>query len=203
MNDTQTARGFSGTVFALGLILALAAGFAGGWLTRDARGPEAAGQQGDPGQARAMAAEIDKLKASLAKEPKNAAAWASLGHLYFDSGQPAPAVEAYGKSLEIAPGDADVLTDMGVMYRELSEPAKAIACFDAAVAARPSHEIARFNKGIVLLADLGDKAGALAAFEALLKVNPNAKAPNGRPVSELIAQIRQEAKQKPGMLIDK
>ena len=51
-------------------------------------------------------------------------------------------------------------------------------------------ENARFNKGIVLLHDLKDKEGAVAAWEGLLEINPVAVAPNGQSVDELIQQYR-------------
>ena len=49
-----------------------------------------------------------------------------------------------------------------------------------------------FNKGVVLMHDLNDKPGALASWEALVKVNPNAKAPNGQLVSNLIAGLKKQ-----------
>jgi len=208
------SRGLTKNVALFGLIAALAIGFAAGWLVRDARDADRDQAAAGPADAGA-AARIDQLKALVAADPRDAGSWASLGHMYFDSGRPGPAVEAYAKYLELKPGDPDVLTDMGVMYRELGQPGRALECFDAAIAANPRHEIARFNKGIVLVSDMGDKAGGLAAFEALLRVNKDAKAPDGRPVAELVAQLGSQAAPsagpqagpraapKPGMLIGK
>jgi len=207
----QAARPASGglktNVAVFGLIAALLVGFAAGWLVRDAR------QSGDGDRAAAgpdsaaMAEQIDGLKAKVAADPRDAGSWARLGHMYFDSGQPGPAVQAYAKYLELSPGDPDVLTDMGVMYRELGQTDRALECFDAAIKANPRHEIARFNKGIVLFSDKGDQAGALAAFDDLLRINPNAKAPDGKPVAALVSQLRPpagpKADPKAGMLVGK
>jgi tetratricopeptide (TPR) repeat protein len=205
MNQTASpaSRGLTKNAVVFGLIIALGIGFAAGWLVRDARESGGRDQAGAGPESAAMAAQIDQLKAQTAADPRNAGAWEHLGHLYFDSGQPGPAVAAYAKYLELSPGDPDVLTDMGVMYRELGQSDRALECFDAAIAANPRHEIAHFNKGIVLLTDKGDTAGALAAFTALLRINPNAKAPDGRPVAELVEKIRPQAGSKPGMLIGK
>ncbi|MBF0480052.1 MAG: tetratricopeptide repeat protein [Desulfovibrionaceae bacterium] len=200
---TRSSAGLSKNLVIFGLAAALVIGFAAGWLVRDAREPADSDRTMAGPRDEAMAGQIEKLKALAAADPRDASAWARLGHLYFDTGQPGPAVAAYGKYLELKPGDPDVLTDMGVMYRELGQPDRALECFEAAIKANPGHEIARFNKGIVLLTDKSDKTGALAAFDGLLRINPNAKAPDGRPVEELIDQLRPRTESKPGMLIGK
>ncbi|MBL6968490.1 MAG: hypothetical protein ISR62_08735 [Desulfobacteraceae bacterium] len=42
--------------------------------------------------------------------------------------------------------------------------------------------------------DLNDSAGALKAWEGLLKINPMAKAPNGQLVMELVEKPKQSSK---------
>jgi tetratricopeptide (TPR) repeat protein len=204
MNQTVSpaSRGLPLKAAVFGLLVALGIGFAAGWLVRDAKDAGGGRPAAGPENA-AMAAQIDALTAKTAADPRDADAWKHLGHLYFDSGQPGPAVAAYAKYLELTPGDPDVLTDMGVMYRELGQTDKALECFDAAIKLNPRHEIAHFNKGIVLLTDKGDTDGALAVFAELLRINPNAKAPDGSPVAALVDTIRPQAGPKPGMLIGK
>ena len=87
------------------------------------------------------------------------AAWSQLGHLYFDTGQLAPAIEAYRSSLGLDSRQPDVWTDLGVMYRRNGEPQKAIECFDQALNINQHHEIALFNKGVVLMHDLERQQG--------------------------------------------
>lgn len=193
----------------LSIFIAVAVGFVGGVVFSIYRSPSIApppgvATGGMPPQAQQQAsgpmpltpekrAEIEGLKTMAAKAPDNPEAWIQLGHIYFDTGQPPLAIEAYEKALTITPDNANVLTDLGVMYRRSKQPQKAIENFDKAVAADASHEIARFNKGIVLLHDLNDTPGALAAWQELVDINPNAKAPNGQTVKELIARFSQEA----------
>lgn len=136
-----------------------------------------------------IAQQILQLEMEVQKNPQNLDAWTTLGHLYFDSDQPEKAVAAYDKSLAIAPDNADVLTDQGVMYRKLGNAQQAIALFDKAVAVNPGHEIARFNKGIVLLYDLKDQDGAVRVWQELIRVNPMATAPNGQLVSEILKEL--------------
>ena len=84
----------------------------------------------------------------------------------------------------------DVLSDLGVMYRRNRQPEKAIEAFDRALAVNPNHQTSRYNKGVVMMHDLEDRQGALAAWEELVTLNPQAKAPNGKLVSEMLQQIK-------------
>ena len=95
------------------------------------------------------------------------------------------------KSLELNPDNANVWTDLGVMYRRSDNPKKALECFNRAADADPTHEVSRFNKGIVLLHDLNDMEGAIKAWEELLKINPFAMAGNGQSVDEIVKQFKQ------------
>ena len=133
---------------------------------------------------------IDELEARTRETPGNPDTWIQLGHQYFDMGRSEAAVIAYEKALAIDDRNADVWTDLGVMYRRTGNPEKAIEAFDKAIAIDPRHEISRFNKGIVLFHDLKDQKGALAAWESLLAINPQAKTPGGQSVRDLIAHLK-------------
>ncbi len=95
----------------------------------------------------------------LEQHPKDAEALAQLGHLFYDSNQFVNAIDVYEKSLAIDPEKTGVITDLGMMYRRNKQPEKAIEAFDKAIAIDPAFEIARFNKGVVLLHDLSDIQG--------------------------------------------
>jgi hypothetical protein len=64
--------------------------------------------------------------------------------------------------------------------------------FSKAATIDPNHEQSRFNKGVVLLYDFQDRAGAIAAWEDLLQANPAAASPNGQPMGEIIADLRKK-----------
>jgi cytochrome c-type biogenesis protein CcmH/NrfG len=151
--------------------------------------PAGAGAPGS-GQMPSDNSHIEAFEKEVAANPQNAGAWMQLGNLYFDKDNFPKAISAYEKALELEPENADVLSDLGVMYRRNKQPEKAVDAFDRAVAINPGHQTARFNKGIVLMHDLDDNKAALAAWEELVSVNPQAKAPNGQPVSELIQQFK-------------
>lgn len=146
-------------------------------------------QQQPPGLTREQASDILRLEQEVAANPANIDAWTKLGHVYFDINNPAKAINAYEKSLELRPDDPNVLTDLGVMYRRNGQPDKALTSFEKAIALDPRHEQSRFNKGIVLRYDMNDREGAVKAWEELLKINPNAMAPNGLTVSEAIKSL--------------
>ena len=126
----------------------------------------------------------------VAANPQNTKAWVRLGNLYFDSNKFKDAIRAYEKSLKLDTNNADVLTDLGVMYRRDHQPNEAIRSFDKAMSVNPRHEISRFNKGIVLMHDLNDMEGAIAAWEDLVKVNPLAMTPTGQSVDELVQKMK-------------
>ncbi len=153
--------------------------------------PPQAGTQGPSVETAARIFELEKL---TNQNPNDVEAWIQLGNLFFDSENHEKAIDAYQKSLAIKPNDANVLTDMGVMYRRSGKPAEAIKAFDKAIAVDPRHEVSRFNKGIVLMHDLNDLAGAVRAWEGLVAVNPAAKSPTGQLVSELVTRMQPPGK---------
>lgn len=124
--------------------------------------------------------------------PEDVNAWTQLGHFYFDVGKHAEAVDAYEKSLELDANRPDVWTDLGVMYRRTNNPQKAVESFDRALSLNSRHEIAMFNKGVVLMHDLNDPKAALKSWENLLRMNPNAKTPSGQLIKSLVNELQKK-----------
>ena len=136
-----------------------------------------------------LMAQARTLEDTAAKNPTNVKVWVDLGNLYFDADLPERSVAAYEKALALDAGQPDVWTDMGVMLREMKKPQEALTAFQKAIALKKNHEIARMNIGVVLLNDLGDKAGAAAAWNELVAINPEAKMPDGRKVADAVKQL--------------
>lgn len=183
-------------------LLALAVGFFGGVLFGVWRSGDDGGHRHPPAPAAvasgpAMAERIRELEAETARNPSGLAAWIELGNLYFDTDQPRKAIEAYRRALALDPDNADVWTDLGVMYRREGNPEEAVRCFERAMAIDPRHEISRLNKGIVLLHDLKDEAGAIRAWEELLAINPLAAVPGGMTVDRMVQGLKQKTPPKP------
>lgn len=158
-------------------------------------GPQTGSGPAKPGitlnneQARAIAA----LEAEVKKNHTNGEAWTRLGNLYYDTNQPGKSISAYTHALDLMGADANIFTDLGVMYRLDHQPEKALDCFDRAIAVNPRHEPSRLNRGIVLIYDLGRVADGIQAWEELLAINPRAVTANGRPLRDVVEQIKQEA----------
>lgn len=133
---------------------------------------------------------LDAMAASLREQagqaPDDPAPWAQLGHLYFEAGRYEEAIDAYETALERDPDNPDLWTDLGVMYRRAGQPEAAIDAFDKAIALDNRHEIARFNRGIVLLHDLEREVEALETWKALAEINPVFTTADGRTLDELI-----------------
>ena len=137
---------------------------------------------------------ISNLEAEVTANPDSVEAWTRLGHLYYDTDQFKNAIKAYSKSLELQPGNADVLTDQGVMYRRDKQPQKAIESFERAYTLQADHAPSRLNKGIVLLYDLNKPEEAIATWEELLAINPEAKMNNDLTLREAINKIKEQMK---------
>ena len=168
-----------------------------GFISGVAFGIYKSGRIADPQQSNAPAAMDAERQQAIAsfmertrENPGDIDAWIQLGHQYFDASMVEEAINAYETALATKPDNADVWTDLGVMYRRNGQPDKAIEAFDRAMAIDASHEISRFNKGIVLFHDVKDEAGALAAWESLLALNPNATSPGGQTVKQLVEHIK-------------
>ena len=150
---------------------------------------QAAPQQ-SPAPDRATAARIAELEKAVIRNPSDRDAFVELGNLYFDSDQAKLAILAYENALRLRADDPGVTTDLGVMYRRDGQYQKALDCFRKTLEIEPGHPVALFNTGIVFYYDLHDAAGARKAWEELVKTHPNAKAPDGTPVTELLKQLK-------------
>ena len=188
------------TVYIVG-VLALGIGLYIGNLisTLYAPAPHQAGVQQAPAQQSSVASVSDippqtlrrilDLEKQVQQTPGDVAAWTKLSHLYFDSNQYKKAIKGYTTVLNLKPNQPDILVDLGVMYRRDHQHNKAVEMFDKALSVAPKHEVAHFNKGIVLYYDLDKKQEAIGVWKKLLLINPAAKAPNGTPITEMLRQL--------------
>jgi cytochrome c-type biogenesis protein CcmH/NrfG len=196
----QSEKALSGYVktssMYLTVMVALVLGFLGGVVFSSYRAgevspaPESSGASGPVPMTREQSENLAALIQATKATPDNVAAWTQLGHFYFDTGSPEKAIQAYEKSLALDGNRPDVWTDLGVMYRRSGNPAKAVQCFDRALSINSRHEVALFNKGVVLMHDLNDMPGALASWEKLIQVNPNAQSPSGQSIKSMVDQLK-------------
>lgn len=137
-----------------------------------------------------LAAMIATLERKSQENPDSATDWINLGNVYFDANEPEKAIHAYERALKLAPNNADTLTDLGIMYRETGNFERAIECFHKASAINPQHEPSLYNEGVVYSQDLKQNDLAIKAWQRLLDLNPQARAPNGTPVATMIRELQ-------------
>jgi len=131
------------------------------------------GEKGLPSSSPGRSGELAALKKVVQNDPSNVNAYVMMGNIYFDTNRNAEAVDAYRKALEIGPENADVRTDMGVCLRRLGKPDEAVKEFKKAIQGNPRHYQSRYNLGVTLLHDKKDLAGAVSAWEELVKEIPS------------------------------
>lgn len=199
--QVAAGRYVSLATFALALVLTLLVGLCLGRYVFPQQGAltaEGGGKRplsGDSGLAAAVNPNKQLLQSifqheeDVRRDPTNVEAWEHLGNLYFDAGEPAKAVNAYNKALELSPDNTSVLVDCGVMYRQMKDYTASLDYFQKALSIDPKHENALFNSGIVLYFDLQRKEDALRAWKELVRINPQAKAPNGETVRSMIESL--------------
>ncbi len=137
---------------------------------------------------------IATLRLLVDRDPADVKSWIALGNEYFDSGQRAKAVEAYGRALQLQPDNPDVLTDQGVMYRELGAYDKAIANFEKASAIDPKHVQSILDLGVLYAQDLKDYDKALKSWERVVAIAP--ASPEAARAREYIEQLKPTPKPK-------
>ncbi len=132
---------------------------------------------------------IADAKKFTEQNPKNVQGWIELGNMYYGAGRAQESILAYTRALELDPSNANVITDRGTMYRALKKYDLALAAYESASRIDPKHQNSLFNAGIVLFFDLKRPADARKKWEQLLRVNPNAKGPDGRLVKDIIQDL--------------
>ncbi len=188
------------TALTIGLVCLVAGFLAGIVYSTYKSGALGSGLSGPPPPGAAAAAaprlgpqqaeRILALEKQVSGDPKDRAAWLELGNLYFDSGNPQGAIRSYRSYLELDPDNPDVWTDLGVMYRRNGEPDQALACFDRASTIDPRHQQSRFNRGIVLMQDLGRGEEAVQTWQDLVAINPDFRTPSGQRLKDVLEGMK-------------
>ena len=132
------------------------------------------------------------MQARLQSNPKDTSALIELGNLYFDAKQFSDAIGYYNRALSETPNNSDVRTDMGIAYYYSGDSDRALKEFDRALKDDPRHSQTIFNVGIVKMYGKNDPKGAIAAWEELLKIDPQYQ--DRAKVESMLAEARTKAK---------
>ena len=112
------------------------------------------------------------MRARLKANPKDLAALVTLAGMYSDAGKFDQAVGYDQRALALDPGNPDVRTDYSTALHQTGHDLDAIAQLDIVLKARPAFVQALYNRGVIL-ASIGRRTDAVAAFEQFIKVAPN------------------------------
>jgi hypothetical protein len=116
--------------------------------------------------------ELAAMRARLKANPKDLAALVTLAGMYSDAGKFDQAVGYDQRALALDPGNPDVRTDYSTALHQTGHDLDAIAQLDIVLKARPAFVQALYNRGVIL-ASIGRRTDAVAAFEQFIKVAPN------------------------------
>ena len=134
--------------------------------------------------------ELRAYRDILARDPRNLDAAVKAGNLLYDAQRYGEAIGFYQQAFALNPADINVSTDLGTALWYAGRADEALAQYDKSLALNPTHAQTLFNVGIVRADGKGDSAGAVAAWEQLLKTNPDY--PAAARVATMMAAARQK-----------
>lgn len=127
---------------------------------------------------------VEKLKA----DPNNAALLAQIASIYKSSHQFKDAADYYNRALKIEPKNVTYRTEMASCLYYAGDVDGAIDQLNQSLKLKPTDPNSLFNLGMVKYQGKKDSAGAIAAWEQLLKTNPNLE--RKPAVEQLIAEAK-------------
>jgi cytochrome c-type biogenesis protein CcmH/NrfG len=132
------------------------------------------------------------LLEQLQKDPNNPDLLNKIGTMYRATHQFKTAIDYYQKSLAINPKNVGARTDLASCLYYLGDVDGALAQLNKSLTYDPKHAGTLMNIGIIKWKGKNDVDGAVAAWEKLLKLNPDFE--NKAVVEHLIDQARQSNK---------
>ena len=130
--------------------------------------------------------------AKLKQNPNDADALNQLGIMYRDTHQFKEAEGYYEKSLEVNPKKVNARVDLASCLYYTGDADGAIVQLNKALTYDPTHPGALMNLGIIKIEAKKDALGAIAAWEKLLKLNPDF--PQKDVVRRMIERAQQSSK---------
>jgi len=116
--------------------------------------------------------ELRAYREILAGDPKNFQAAVKAGNLLYDAHRYVEAIPFYQQAFALNSSDVNVSTDLGTALWYAGRADEALAQYQKSLAIDATHAQTWFNIGIVRADGKRDYAGAVAAWDSLLKSNP-------------------------------
>jgi cytochrome c-type biogenesis protein CcmH/NrfG len=134
--------------------------------------------------------EAEPLLTKLKTDPKNVDLLNKTGLTYKAAHQFKEAIAYFQKALEVDPKNVPIRTDMASCMYYTGDVDGALAQLNTSLTYDPKHPGTLMNIGIIKWQGKNDVSGAIAAWQTLLKLNPNF--PQKDVIEHMITQAGQE-----------
>ncbi|MGP8252467.1 MAG: tetratricopeptide repeat protein [Terracidiphilus sp.] len=128
---------------------------------------------------------LEKLKS----DPNNSALLMQIGSVYHSAHQFKDAAAYYSKAVQADPKNVEARTKLAISLYRSGDVDGAIAELNRALSLDPKNPSALFNLGMIRLQAKQDPKGALAAWQKLLKLNPQLDPERKAQVQRLMADV--------------
>jgi cytochrome c-type biogenesis protein CcmH/NrfG len=138
--------------------------------------------------------QAEPLLAKLRSHPNDASLLIQIGNIYRSTHQFKDASDYYGKALQADPKNVAIRTEMASCLYYIGDVDGALQQLQQAVQTDPKDSNSLFNLGLIEWKEKKDAAGALAAWNQLLKSNPSLAADKKSQVHKLMAEVKAQTK---------
>ena len=181
----ESASRYSWIVYAVAMLLV---GGLAGYVLANVGNPPSARAGGQPADSRQPPVPVVPPASSM----QTFADAVDAANRFYDAQRYEDAIPYYQKALTFNADDVNVSTDLGTALWYAGRADAALAQYDRSLALDRSHAQTLFNVGVVRANGKHDYAGAIDAWESLLKANPNYAGAD--KVRSLIADARSKLK---------
>jgi cytochrome c-type biogenesis protein CcmH/NrfG len=133
---------------------------------------------------------LEKLKT----DPNNSDVLIQVGKIYSSTHQFKEAASYYGKALQVDPKNVAIRTEMASCLYYNGDVDEAISQLQQSLHYDPKDANSLFNLGMIKWQGKQDRKGALAAWQQLLKSNPQLSAERKAAVQKLMAAVQMQGK---------
>ena len=136
----------------------------------------------------------EPLLAKMRTTPSDPSVLIQIGNIYRSAHQFKDASEYYGKALQLDPRNVAIRTELASCLYYTGDTDGALVQLHEALKTDPKDSNSLFNLGMIEWREKKDAAGALAAWNQLLKSNPGLAGDKKTQVQKLMAEIKQQSK---------
>jgi cytochrome c-type biogenesis protein CcmH/NrfG len=216
MADEPTTQPSAGSAWQIKQVYAMAAvclvvGLALGYLFRGSQSPAVAqsaataqpaapagassGKMPSLDQMKHMAdAKAAPLLEKLKTDPANSDLLKQIGNIYEATHQFKDAADYYDKALQVDPKNVGIRTQLASSLYYNGDVDEAISQLEKSLQYDPKDANSLFNLGMIKWQGKQDSKGAIAAWQQLLKSNPQLKAEQKATVQKLMADVQMQGK---------